>query len=356
VRSTSWMVAIGGVAAACCVVWLVTTQRRVAHSVERAADPPARQDPAGMVWIRGGDFTMGTDSELGWPDEKPAHRVRVDGFWIDPTEVTNSQFARFVDSTGYVTTAERTPDLAEIMSQLPPGAPPPLKEDLVPGSLVFVGTAGPVELDDASQWWRWTPGATWRHPEGPASNLVGREGHPVVHVSWYDATAYAVWANKRLPTEAEWEVAARGGLEDKTYVWGDQRPTDTEIFANIWQGAFPYQNTVRDGYAGTAPVKSYAPNGFGLYDMAGNVWEWCSDWYQKDLYATRAARGVVVNPRGPEYSSGPGRPQTPLRVQRGGSFLCGDSYCTRYRPSARQGGAPDTGLSHVGFRCARSKE
>jgi formylglycine-generating enzyme len=308
-----------------------------------------------MVWIGGGEFTMGTDADLGWPDEKPAHAVRLDGFWIDRTEVTNADFMRFVDATGYTTTAERVPDVDEIMAQLPPGSPRPRKETLVAGSLVFVAPAGPVDLRDPSQWWHWTAGASWRHPEGPGSGINGRENHPVVHVSWYDAMAYATWADKRLPTEAEWEMAARGGLEGKPYVWGDQKQTDTEIYANIWQGDFPYKNTARDGWAGTAPVKSYPPNGFGLYDMAGNVWEWCGDWYRKDLYLSRSGHGVVVNPKGPEESFDPARPQMPLRVQRGGSFLCGDTYCARYRPSARQGGAPDTGMSHVGFRCARSK-
>jgi len=322
-----------------------------AHTTPAAASVTPEDGPPNMAWIPGGDFTMGTSSDTAWPDEKPAHTVHVDGYWMDRTEVTNAEFLRFVDATGYVTTAEKAPDMDEIVAQLPRGAPLPRAEDLVPGSLVFVATKGPVALGDASQWWRWTPGASFRHPEGPESTIVGRENHPVVHVSWFDATAYATWAKKRLPTEAEWERAARGGLDGKTYVWGDTKPSDTAIFANVWQGDFPWRNTAKDGFAGTAPVKSFAPNGYGLHDMAGNVWEWCSDWYRKDLYRSRAGT-AVTNPHGPDKSVDPSRPEMPLRVQRGGSFLCSDDFCTRYRPSARQGGAPDTGMSHVGFRCA----
>jgi sulfatase modifying factor 1 len=291
---------------------------------------------------------MGTDSELGWPDEKPAHRVRVAGFWMDETEVTNAQFRAFIEATGYVTTAEKPPDLAEIMKQVRPGTPPPAKEDLVPGALVFRRTAAPVKLDDIRHWWKWTPGACWKHPEGAGSNLEGKEDHPVVHVSWYDAVAYAKWAGKRLPSEAEWEFAARGGLDSKPYVWGDEPPgAGGKWQCNIWQGEFPFKNTAADGFAGTGPAKSYPPNGYGLYDMAGNVWEWCADWYQRDLYSQRASRGLIDNPTGPD----PGRVRLGHRVQRGGSFLCNDAYCTRYRPSARHGNSPDTGMSHVGFRC-----
>jgi formylglycine-generating enzyme required for sulfatase activity len=309
-----------------------------------------------MVWVAGGEFTMGTDSDLGWPDEKPAHRVRVDGFWMDRTEVTNAQFAAFVKATGYTTTAEKPPDVEEILRQSPPGTPRPPKEKLVPGSLVFHKTDGPVDLRDYSQWWKWTPGACWRHPEGPDSSIEGRENHPVVQVSWDDAAAYARWAGKRLPTEAEWEFAARGGLDGKPYVWGDEPLSEAKPQCNIWQGKFPYRNTLKDGYERTAPVRSYEPNGYGLYDMAGNVWEWCSDWYDRGLYRNRAGRGVAVNPKGPERTTDPQRPFMPQRVQRGGSFLCNDSYCSRYRPSARHGCSPDTGMSHVGFRCVTTAD
>ncbi len=310
--------------------------------------------PPGMVWIPGGEFMMGTDSDLGWPDEKPAHRVRVDGFWMDEHEVTNAEFRKFVDATGYITTAEKPVDWEELKKQVPPGTPKPPDEKLQPGSLVFTPTAGPVPLNDYSQWWKWTSGANWQHPEGPGSNLEGRENHPVVQVSWDDAVAYCKWAGKRLPTEAEWEFAARGGLDAKPYVWGDQAPSEKQIFANIWQGKFPYQNSKADGFERTAPVKSFAPNGFGLYDMAGNVWEWCSDWYDVSLYRKRAGQGVIVNPTGPEHSYNPDQPFSAQRVQRGGSFLCCDQYCSRYRPSARQGSTPDSGMSHVGFRCVKS--
>jgi formylglycine-generating enzyme required for sulfatase activity len=307
--------------------------------------------PPGMVWIPGGEFTMGSDDDRAWPDEKPAHRVRVDGYWMDQTEVTNARFRAFVAATGYVTTAEKAPSAEEILSQSPPGTPPPPQEKLVPGSLVFTPPAGRVNLDDFSQWWAWVPGASWLHPEGPDSTIDGREDHPVVQVSWDDANAYARWAGKRLPTEAEWEFAARGGLDGKPYVWGDAPPTDSPLRANIWQGEFPHRNTGADGFERTAPVKSFPPNGYGLYDMAGNVWEWCADWYDRDLFRRRAGGTVVVNPNGPERSSDPTRPFMPQRVQRGGSFLCNDSYCSRYRPSARHGCSPDTGMSHVGFRC-----
>ena len=313
--------------------------------------------PAGMVWVPGGEFTMGTDSDLGWPDEKPAHRAKVDGFWMDETEVTNAQFRAFVEATGYVTTAEKPVDAEAILRQLPPGTPAPPPERLAPGSLVFTPTAGPVKLNDFSQWWTWTPGACWRHPEGPGSTTDGKEHHPVVHVSWDDATAYAKWAGKRLPTEAEWEFAARGGLDGRPYAWGDEKPGAGGTWqANLWQGEFPHRNAALDGFERTAPVRSFAPNGYGLHDMAGNVWEWCADWYDRDLYRKRAGKGVIINPAGPDRSSNPARPFTPERVQRGGSFLCNDAYCTRYRPSARHGCSPDTGMSHVGFRCAKSRE
>jgi formylglycine-generating enzyme required for sulfatase activity len=316
-----------------------------------------QRPPPGMVWIPGGEFTMGTDSALGWADEKPAHRVRVAGFWMDETDVTNAQFRAFVEATGYVTTAEKPVDAEEILRQSPPGTPPPPKENLLPGSLVFVPTSGPVPLVGPNahrQWQKWTPGANWKHPEGPGSSIDGKDDHPVVHVSWHDAVAYAKWAGKRLPTEAEWEFAARGGLDNKPYVWGDEQLTDTVIKANIWQGDFPYNNSAKDGYERTSPIKAFAPNGYGLYDMSGNVWQWCSDWYQVDLYRQRDGQGVIDNPTGPEKSFDPRQPYSPLRVQKGGSFLCNDAYCTRYRPSARHGCTPDTGMSHGGFRCVQS--
>ena len=301
--------------------------------------------PPGMVWIPGGEFEMGSDSVFDRPEEKPAHRVRVSGFWMDETEVTNEQFRAFVDATGYKTTAERAPSAEEILKLSPPGTPPPPAEKLVPGSLVFQMTPKPVDTSDLNQWWKWTPGADWRHPEGPGSSIAGREHHPVVHVSWDDAVAYATWAGKRLPTEAEWEFAARGGLVGKPYVWGDAPFSDDAPQANIWQGEFPWKNTSRDGFERTAPVRSFKANGFGLYDMSGNVWEWCSDWFDPDFYRARVST-LTINPKGPAHGS--------RRTERGGSFLCHDAYCSRYRPSARTGGSPDTGMSHVGFRCVRN--
>ena len=307
--------------------------------------------PPGMVRIPSGEFEMGTDSDAGRPEEKPAHRVRVRGFWMDETEVTNAQFKAFVDATGYKTTAERAPTAEEILANAPPGTPAPPADKLVPGSLVFRKTAAAVDTADFTQWWHWTPGADWRHPEGPGSSIDGRENHPVVQVSWDDATAYAKWAGKRLPTEAEWEFAARGGLAGKTYVWGDSPFSDEKPQANIWQGEFPWKNTLRDSFERTAPVKSFPPNPFGLFDMSGNVWEWCSDWFDPALYQKRASGHVVVDPQGPDKAPGPAF--NARRTERGGSFLCHDAYCSRYRPSARHGGAPDTGMSHLGFRCVR---
>ncbi|MBV8879995.1 MAG: formylglycine-generating enzyme family protein [Planctomycetaceae bacterium] len=317
-----------------------------------ATPRPAGAAPADMVWIPGGEFTMGSDTDLARPEEKPAHRVVVHGFWMDEHEVTNAQFKAFVDATGYLTTAERVPTEQEILKNSPPGTPPPRKEDLVAGSLVFHKTSGPVDTRDYSQWWSWTPAANWKHPEGPSSSLEGRENHPVVHVSWDDAVAYARWAGKRLPTEAEWEFAARGGLENKPYVWGDEPLSATKPQANIWQGHFPDQNTAKDGFERSAPVKSFAPNGYGLYDMSGNVWEWCADWFDENYYAKAATVSLLSDPTGPAAPPGPA--YSARRAQRGGSFLCCDEYCSRYRPSARHGGAPDTGMSHVGFRCVKS--
>jgi formylglycine-generating enzyme required for sulfatase activity len=302
----------------------------------------------GMVYIPGGEFTMGTDSDLGWPEEKPAHRVKVDPFFMDETEVTNRQFAEFVKATNYLTTAEKTPTIEEIMRYAEPGTPPPEKEKLVPGAVVFSPPADAVDTRDFYQWWRWVPGACWKHPEGPGSSIEGREEHPVVQVSWDDAVAYAKWAGKRLPTEAEWEFAARGGLDQKPYVWGDELPGAAGKWqANTFQGRFPHKNAKNDGFEASSPVKSFPPNGYGLYDMSGNVWEWCSDWYQPNLYLSRANK-LSINPTGPE------EPVNGQRVQRGGSFLCHDSYCSRYRSSARHGNAPDTGTSHIGFRCVLS--
>jgi formylglycine-generating enzyme required for sulfatase activity len=294
---------------------------------------------------------MGTDDPEAAAAERPAHRVRVDGFWMDVTEVTNAQFRAFVEATGYTTTAERPVDWESLKQQLPPGTPRPPDDRLVPGSLVFSPPAGLVALDDPSAWWRWVAGADWRHPEGPGSSIAGKDDHPVVQVSWEDAVAYARWAGKRLPTEAEWECAARGGLEGRRFAWGDELPPGSRPLANTWQGHFPDRDTGEDGFPRTAPVKSFPPNAYGLHDLIGNVWEWCADWYRPDAYRLRPAGGIVVNPTGPESGLDPNHPYQPGRVTRGGSFLCSPNYCSNYRPAARRGTAPDSGMSHLGFRC-----
>jgi len=306
------------------------------------ARPDVRKDNSwtnDMVWIRGGAFWMGSTSAN--PDEQPLHEVTVNGFWMDKTEVTNEQFEKFARATGFVTMAERKPDPKDF-----PGVSP---EKLVPGSVVFHPPEHAVSLDNHYLWWKWTPGANWRHPEGPGSDIKGREKHPVVHVCWFDAAACAKWAGKRLPTEAEWECASRGGLDRKPYVWGEEQTPNGKWRANIWQGRFPGENTEADGFRGTAPVASFAPNGYGLYDMAGNVWEWCDDWYRPDYYA----HSPTKNPQGPPESYDPDEPGVPKKVLRGGSYLCSDVYCTGYRPSARMKSSPDTGLSHTGCRCVK---
>jgi len=314
--------------------------------------------PEGMVWIPGGEFRMGTDDLEADPSERPSHWVWVDGFWMDRMEVTNAQFRQFVEATHYVTTAERPVDWQQLQTQLPPGTPKPDDAQLVPGSLVFAAPAGRVPLDDFTSWWRWVPGANWRHPEGPGSSLEGRDDHPVVHVSWDDALAYAAWSGKRLPTEAEWEFAARGGREPQNHAPSDESHPDGQPSANTWQGSFPNQNTAEDGYLRTAPVGSFPPNAYGLCDMIGNVWEWCSDWYRPDTYALRARAGTrpILNPPGPGRSFDPAEPYQPKRVIRGGSFLCSPNYCSNARPSSRRGTAIDSGMSHLGFRCVISAE
>ncbi|MFL5292233.1 MAG: formylglycine-generating enzyme family protein [Myxococcales bacterium] len=356
-----------GFAALALVAAILLLQRR--HPVETAVPPlaegfaptvtnpapPRGQAPEGMVWIPGGEFSMGATAaseglcELHGVtrDALPVHGVYVDGFWMDATEVTNAQFARFVKETGYVTVAERKPTAEEF-----PGAPP---ENLVAGSVVFTPTATPVTLDDHYQWWRYQKGASWRHPEGPGSSSKGRESLPVVQVAYDDAIAYANWAKKRLPTEAEWEFAARGGLSGKLYPWGDEFHPGNKAAANTFQGRFPVRDTGEDGYAGLAPVASFAPNAYGLYDVAGNAWEWVSDWYRPDYYARLASTGIVTrNPQGPDSSFDPSEPGEAKRVQRGGSFLCTDQYCTRYMVGTRGKGEVRSASSHLGFRCVKS--
>ncbi|MBO0800827.1 MAG: formylglycine-generating enzyme family protein [Blastocatellia bacterium] len=297
-----------------------------------------------MVWVPGGTFWMGCD-DCGMPDAAPAHLVTIDGFWMDLTPVTNAEFARFVQATHYQTIAERKPDPKDF-----PGVP---AEKLVPGCAVFSPPAGPVSLEDAYAWWRYVPGASWQHPEGPESSIKGREDHPVVQIAWDDAVAYAKWAGKRLPTEAEFEFAARGGLDRNHYAWGNELKPNGKWSANIWQGSFPSHNTKEDGYERTSPVRAFSANGFGLYDMGGNVWQWCSDWYRPDYFAQLAAQGTVRNPPGPPDSYDPQEAGIPKRVQKSGSFLCSDQYCSRYLVGSRGKGAPDSGGSNTGFRCVK---
>lgn len=307
--------------------------------------------PEGMVWIPGGEFTMGSASADAKRDEKPPHKVKVDGFWIDVTPVTNRQFKAFVDATGYVTTAEKAPTLEEIMSQVPPGTPKPSPEMLVAASLVFKPSQGPVSLRSNRAWWEWKPGANWKHPLGPESSIESKEDHPVVQISWFDAVAYAKWAGKRLPTEAEWEYAAYGGKKDIAYVWGNEEFSEENPQANIWQGQFPYKSTKPNGYYGTTSVKTFKPNSYGLYDMSGNVWQWCADLYHASYYQDEAKKEMSVNPTGSKTSFDPEEPYATKHVHRGGSFLCHDSYCKGYRISARMKTCPDTSLNHLGFRC-----
>lgn len=299
----------------------------------------ARQN---MRYLEGGSFLMGSNEF--YPEEAPVREERVGGFWIDKYTVTNSQFAQFVAETGYVTVAERAPKAEDY-----PGAPP---EALVPGSLVFHRTAGPVDLKDWSQWWSYVPGAQWRYPEGPGSSIGERADHPVVHVAYEDVEAFAAWAGKSVPTEAEWEFASRGGLNAARFVWGDEMYPGGNPAANTWQGEFPWENLLADGYERTAPVGSFAPNGYGLYDMAGNVWEWTSDWYRAKNDAPRPCCSVDSSRVIEEsYDSAFPEFRIPRKVLKGGSFLCAPNYCLRFRPAARSPQMIDTGMSHIGFRC-----
>ena len=302
--------------------------------------------PDGMAWIPGGRFWMGCEG-CGMPDALPVHLVEVDGFWMDRTPVTNADFERFVKATGYVTVAERPLNAKDF-----PGVP---KEMLVPGSAVFTATSRPVPLDNPLQWWRYTPGANWKHPEGPGSDIRQRLDHPVVHVAFEDALAYSTWAGKRLPTEAEFEFAARGGLDRNLYPWGNELRPGNGPAANIWQGTFPARDQGEDGYTGTSPVTAFPQNGFGLRDMGGNVWQWCADWYRPDYYSALARGGQTArNPQGPGDSFDPQEPGAAKRVLKGGSYLCTDQYCARYLVGSRGKSEVSSGASNLGFRLVRS--
>lgn len=324
-------------------------------TVERKSRPPGPA-PEGMVWIPGGEFSMGAKAPremhdvIGMQattDSRPVHRVVVDGFWMDATEVTNEQFARFVEATGYVTVAERIPTQADYPTAQP--------EDLKPGSVVFAPPDHAVPLNDHFQWWSFVDGANWRRPFGPDSSIEGKANFPVVHIAYEDALAYAQWAEKRLPTEAEWEFAARGGLTGQLYPWGDEFNEDGKWMANSHQGHFPHHDSAADAFSGIAPVAQFSANGYGLHDVGGNVWEWVSDWYRPDYYAELAAAARVPrNPTGPATSFDPAEPSVPKRVHRGGSFLCTDEYCSRYMVGARGKGEISTGTNHLGFRCVQA--
>jgi len=305
---------------------------------------PPGPAPPGMVWIPGGEFSMGGEATL--PDARPVHRVYVDGFWMDATAVTNAEFAAFVRATGYRTVAERQPRREDL-----PGVP---AEKLVAGSLVFTPPRQPVPLESSARWWSYVERASWRRPLGAGERSPGADRYPVVQVAYEDAEAYARWARKRLPTEAEFEFAARGGLAGRRYAWGDDLRPGGRFMANTFQGHFPDDDTADDGWRGLAPVASFPPNGYGLYDITGNVWQWCSDWYRADTYAVRAAAGGVArNPSGPATSDDPEEPGVPKHVHRGGSFLCSSTYCTRYLVGSRGKGEVSTSANHLGFRCVR---
>ena len=307
-----------------------------------------------MILIPSTKFLMGSDDPDSYSDERPVHVVYVDSFLIDKYEVTNLEFSRFVDETGYLTTAERMINWEEMRKQLDPNTSRPPDSLLGPGSMIFMPTEYPIPLTDESRWWKWENGVSWKNPYGNGSSINEIMSHPVVHISWDDAVAYSIWAKKRLPTEAEWELASRGGRAEQRYPWGNESINKGIMRANFWQGHFPYENTLQDGYSTTSPVGSFEPNDYGIYDMAGNVWEWCSDYYSENTYLVDKSRGEVKNPKGSKKKIIEGKNYfRQMRVLRGGSFLCNDSYCSGYRVSRRMSSSQDSGLSHTGFRCVR---
>ncbi|MFB6318983.1 formylglycine-generating enzyme family protein [Saccharicrinis sp. FJH54] len=309
--------------------------------------------PDDMVYLPAGEFSMGgRDKRFARSDEFPVHKVKIKAFLMDQHEVTNRQFSAFVEATGYITTAEKAINWEEMKKELPPGTPKPPEAMLKAGSLQFNPPDHEVPLNNPMIWWKWSSGTNWRHPAGVNSSIADLMDHPVVHVSWTDAKAYADWAGKRLPTEAEWEYAARSGNDENVYPWGKEPVNSGPAKANSWDGKFPYINTESDGYYFTAPVKQFKQNGFGLYDMAGNVWEWCSDWYHNEYYST-LVNTIAYNPKGPETSYDPDEPYAHKKVIRGGSFLCNDAYCSGYRAAARMKSTPDTSAPHIGFRCVK---
>lgn len=325
---------------------------------EGQKEPPSTiSTPKGMVWVPGGKFTQGAlkNDKMAMEHEKPNHETRVDGFFMDITEVTNAEFKKFIEETGYITVAERKIDWEEMKKQLPPGTPKPEDSILQPGSLIFKKTKKSVpNLYDYSQWWEWKIGANWMHPKGPASNLVGKENYPVVHVAYEDALAYCEWAGRRLPTESEWEWAAKGGLEETRFTWGNDERKMAE-YANTWEGEFPTKNTKKDGFENIAPVKSYQANGYGLFDMAGNVWEMTGDWYNSNYYKEVEGK-YLINPTGATIPFNQNNPQVQEKVIKGGSFLCNVSYCASFRNSARMANSLDSSQEHLGFRTVATIE
>jgi sulfatase modifying factor 1 len=357
--------AIAGYAGA---AWLGSSKEQTMRAASRQPSPRPEvvigdgiRGPRDMAWVPGGEFLMGSDHKLAQANERPTHKVRVRGFWMDRTHVTNAQFRAFVAATGYVTTAERKPDWTTLQVQLPAGTPRPPEEALIAGAMVFVGTEQPVDLREVSQWWNFVRGANWKAPRGPGSGIEGKDDHPVVQVSYEDTLAYAKWTGKRLPTEAEWEFAARGGLEQATYVWGEEYLPGGQPMANVWEpardGQFPVVSPKAGGAVGTLRVGTFPPNGYGLVDMTGNAWQWTADWYRSDYFELQKQRlgdAVVADPRGPDDSWDPedrlAIASAPRRVIRGGSFLCNSDYCLSYRPSARRGNDPFNPMNHIGFR------
>ncbi|PWH84079.1 formylglycine-generating enzyme family protein [Algibacter marinivivus] len=347
----------------CCILILACKEKQksvelnneniVEEATKKSIDSIINNPPNGMVWVPGGSFLQGAvqQDKTAMSHEKPQHPVSVDGFFIDITEVTNKAFKKFVNETGYITVAEREIDWEEMKKQLPVDTQKPHDSILQPGSLMFKKTKTSLpNLYDFSQWWRWVNGVNWRHPSGPDSNIDGKDNHPVVHISYEDAQAYCKWTGRRLPTEAEWEYAARGKKTSTIYFWGDDR-SELSKMVNSWEGEFPVNNTLEDGFERTAPVKSYPPNDFGLYDMAGNVWEFVSDWYNIKYYEELVATNAeVVNPQGPDKAYNPSQPYLQEKVIKGGSFLCSDSYCASYRVSSRMGTSMDSSSEHIGFR------
>lgn len=334
---------------------LLACQKVAKDQVPEKTDFSELKKANGMVLIRGGSFYMGTNEIDAYAVEKPAVKREVGSFWMDETEVTNGQFAEFVKATGYVTLAERPVDWEELKKQLPPGTPKPADEAMQPGSLVFLPPSHAVPLHDISQWWQWVIGASWQHPNGPGSSIEGMEDYPVVHIAYEDAQAYAQWAGKRLPTEIEWEYAAKSGNSHQRYAWGDEFRPAGAFMANTFQGKFPNQDTAEDGFAGIAPIKRFPPNEFGLYDMIGNVWELTSDWYDAIKF-NRIAGNAPPLDSSINLCYNPSNPFAMEKVIKGGSFLCADDFCINYRPSARQSQAYDSGTSNIGFRCVKDLE